>query len=140
MESSLAADLHVELRNRCSEKGISGMQFSDRPTKWAKWLRPLLAVPLALLILSVNGRAADDTQALFKEKCVMCHGADGAGNTPAGKAMKTPDLTGPEMRKESADQFADAIQKGKGKMPAIKNLTAPQVKQLVEYCRQFAKS
>ena len=116
------------------------MQFTHRLTKSARWPRLLLAVPLALLILSVNGRAADDAQALYKEKCVMCHGADGVGNTPAGKAMKAPDLTGPEMRKESADQFADAIQKGKGKMPAIKSLSAAQVKLLADYCRHFGKS
>ena len=102
-------------------------------------MRILFVIPVALLIFSFSGWAADDAGALYKEKCVACHGADGKGATPAGKAMKAPDLTGPEVRKETDDQFADAIQKGKGKMPAIKSLNPAQVKQLVEYCRHFGK-
>lgn len=104
----------------------------------AGWLFALLL--LVLFMCSSNLRAADDAQALFKAKCAMCHGADGTGQTPAGKAMKAPDLSSPEMRKETDEQFADAIQKGKGKMPAMKTLTPPQVKELVEYCRHFGKS
>src|SRR5690242_17313487 len=102
--------------------------------------KTLFALPIALVLFAGPGRAADDPQALFKEKCAACHGPDGAGKTPAGKAMKAPDLTAPEMRKETDDQFADAIQKGKGKMPAMKSLSAAQVKQLVDYCRHFGKS
>lgn len=97
------------------------------------------ALPLAVLIFAGTGRAADDAQALFKQKCATCHGADGVGNTPAGKAMKAPDLTSAEAKKESDAQFSDAIEKGKGKMPAIKGLSAAQVKELVAYCRQLAK-
>jgi mono/diheme cytochrome c family protein len=102
--------------------------------------KSLWALPLALLVFSATGRAADDASALYKEKCTACHGPDGTGKTPAGKAMKAPDFTSPEMKKETDDQFADAIQKGKGKMPAIKTLNAVQVKQLVDYCRHFGKS
>ena len=102
--------------------------------------KSLLALPLALLIVSATGRAADDPQALYKEKCAACHGPDGTGKTPAGKAMKAPDFTSAEMRKETDDQFADAIQKGKGKMPASKTLNTAQVKQLVDYCRHLGKS
>lgn len=101
--------------------------------------KTLLALPLALWIFAAPSRAADDPQALFKEKCAACHGADGAATTPAGKAMKVPDLTSPEMKKESDEAFADAIQKGKGKMPAMKSLSAAQVKELVGYCRRLGK-
>ena len=106
------------------------------PTQWRRFL---LALPIAVLIFAGTGRAADDTQAVFKQKCATCHGADGTGQTPAGKAMKVPDLTTAEMKKVSDAQFADAIEKGKGKMPAIKGLSAAQVKELVAYCRQLGK-
>ncbi|HLK47524.1 MAG TPA: cytochrome c [Bryobacteraceae bacterium] len=102
--------------------------------------KTFLALPLALLIFSAAGRAADDAQGLFKEKCAACHGPDGTAKTPAGKAMKVPDLTAPEMKKESDEAFSDAIQKGKGKMPAMKSLSGAQVKELVEYCRRLGKS
>ena len=101
--------------------------------------KSLLALPLAFLLFAATGLAADDAQAVFKQKCAACHGVDGTGSTPAGKAMKAPDLTGAEMKKESDAVFADAIEKGKGKMPAMKSLTPAQVKELVAYCRQFGK-
>ena len=101
--------------------------------------KSLLALPIAFLLFAATGLAADDAQALYKQKCAACHGADGTGNTPAGKAMKAPDLTGAEMKKESDAAFADAIEKGKGKMPAMKGLSPAQVKELVEYCHHLGK-
>ena len=38
------------------------------------------------LFLSASMRA-DDAASTFKAKCAGCHGPDGKGNTPAGKAV-----------------------------------------------------
>ena len=35
----------------------------------------------------------------YKAKCLMCHAADGTGNSPAGKAMKAPPFTDPTIMK-----------------------------------------
>ncbi len=70
----------------------------------------------------------------------MCHGADGAGNTPAGKAMGAKSFKDPEVVKETDAQMLDLIQNGRKKMPAQKNnLKAADMQALVRYIRQLQK-
>ena len=49
----------------------------------------------------------------------MCHGADGLGNTPAGKAMKARPFNSPDVLKESDADLIAIIKNGKNKMPAF---------------------
>lgn len=108
--------------------------------RWCNWLgAALLTVLLLIFLFPINTRAADEAESLFKAKCATCHAADGSGNTPIGRSMKAPDLGSQDVQKESDDKLAEVIQKGKGKMPAVKNLTADQVKQLVALVRGLAK-
>ena len=98
------------------------------------------AVVVALVVLVSRPVLADNPgEATYKAKCAMCHGADGKGETPTGKAMKVKDFASEDVRKQSDADLGDAISKGKGKMPAYKTLTAEQVKDLVGYVRSFAK-
>jgi mono/diheme cytochrome c family protein len=70
---------------------------------------------------------------VYKSKCAMCHGADGTGNTPAGKAMKVPSFVG--LKVSEADMIA-ITKNGKGKMPAYTGkLTDAQIKGTVDYIR-----
>ena len=46
------------------------------------------AIGLIVLIPGVTSLAQSTGADTYKAKCQMCHGADGLGNTPAGKAMK----------------------------------------------------
>jgi cytochrome c6 len=100
----------------------------------------VIAVVLALVLLT-SGRAIADNpgEATYKAKCAMCHGADGKGGTPTGKAMKVRDFASEDVQKQSDADLGDAISKGKGKMPAYKTLTAEQVRDLVGYVRSFGK-
>jgi mono/diheme cytochrome c family protein len=82
-------------------------------------------------------RTADKAEATYKAKCAMCHGADGKGETPTGKAMKVNDFASETVQRMSDADLTDAI--AKGKMPAFKTLTADQVKDLVAYVRSFGK-
>lgn len=78
--------------------------------------------------------------ALFKSKCVMCHGPDGSGNTPIGKAIGTPDLRSAQVQKLSDAQLSAIIIKGKGKMPAFgSSLSKSQTDALVAFIRSLAK-
>jgi mono/diheme cytochrome c family protein len=48
-------------------------------------------------LLSAPARTDDKTAALFKQKCAVCHGADGKGDTPAGTSTKVRSLADPEV-------------------------------------------
>src|SRR5258705_4449930 len=61
--------------------------------------------------------AAADAAATYKAKCAMCHGADGKGDTPAGKKMGAHDFASPEVQKLSDAELVTIIAKGKNKMP-----------------------
>jgi mono/diheme cytochrome c family protein len=70
--------------------------------------------------------AQDSGADTFKTKCLMCHGADGTGNTPAGKAFKAASLKDPMVVTKS----------GKDKMPSFKDkLTDDQIKAVIAYIR-----
>jgi cytochrome c6 len=101
-----------------------------------------MAFGLALTVVSLaaNSAKADNTaEATYKAKCQMCHGPDGKGETPTGKAMKAKDFALEDVQKMSDADLSAGISAGKGKMPAFKTLTPEQVKDLVAYVRAFAK-
>lgn len=76
---------------------------------------------------------------VYKSKCAMCHGPDGAG-TSTGKAMGATPLGGAAVQAKSDADLAGEIENGKGKMPAYKGkLTDAQVKDLVAYIRTLKK-
>ena len=100
------------------------------------------AVALASLALTLAPLAhADDASAkLYQSKCVACHGADGAGNTPGGKALKVVAFSDPEVQKQSDADLTTIIAKGKNKMPAYeKSLKPDEIKGLVAYVRELGK-
>lgn len=109
----------------------------------ARMVRSIGKIFLAAVVLALFwGPAvrADDGAATFKAKCVMCHGADGAGTTPVGKSMKIRDLGSAEVQAQTDAQLSGIVTNGKNKMPAYKGkLTDDQIKGLVAYIRQFAK-
>jgi len=87
-----------------------------------------------------SANADDKSAALYKQKCAACHGVDGKGETPTGKAMKVRSFADPEVAKISDDELASAIEKGKGKMPAYgKSLKPDEIKAMVAYIRSMAK-
>jgi mono/diheme cytochrome c family protein len=101
---------------------------------------------LGLLLFAATGvfattaRAQTGGEALYKGKCVACHGADGKGDTAVGKANKVRDLGSADVQKQSDDEVAGIISNGKGKMPAYgKSLKAEQIKDLVAYIRSLKK-
>ena len=99
-----------------------------------------LAIFLTIAI-SASTATAQDVASLYKAKCVMCHGADGKGATPAGKTTGVRSFAAPDVQKESDAELTKITEKGKAKMPAYENkLTAAQVKDLVAYVRDLGKA
>jgi cytochrome c6 len=120
------------------------MNFSIKEVKKVVIATMALSI-LALVILfqgssQAAGTTAGDGGETYKAKCVTCHGADGTGNTAAGKAMKVRDLTSADVQGQTDAQLYDIIAKGKGKMPAYeKPLGADKCKELVAYIRTLKK-
>jgi mono/diheme cytochrome c family protein len=76
----------------------------------------------------------------YKAKCAMCHAADGSGNTPAGKSMKVPPFSSPDLVKMSDADLIAVTKNGKGKMPAYAGkLTDAQIKDVIAYIRTLQK-
>jgi len=75
--------------------------------------------------------------AMFRTKCAMCHGQDGAGSA-VGKSMNVPDLRSPVVQKSSDAELAQLIANGKAGMPAFKgSLSADQIHDLVTHIRSL---
>jgi len=102
----------------------------------------VLGVGTFLLIFTLAlqaGPAPDAGGDLFKQKCAMCHGADGKGYA----ALKTPDFTDPKVQASLTDEeITKTIKNGKTgtAMPPFKDsLSDDQIKSLVAYLRSLKK-
>ena len=92
----------------------------------------------ALLSVGVAGACAQDAADLYKTKCQACHGADGKGDTPAGKKLGVKDFHSPEVAKMSDQELFAITKNGKDKMPPYdKKLTDEQIKELIKYIRSL---
>ena|SRR5438105_15474151 len=95
---------------------------------------------LLTIMLSSAALAQDGAAGLWKTKCQACHGADGKGDTAAGKKLGAHDLNSAEVQKMTDAQFLEVMQKGKNKMPAYEGkLKMEEMKSLVAYVRDLAK-
>lgn len=92
---------------------------------------------LGLLLAAALPAAADDSEALYKSKCQMCHGADGKGS-PAGQKMGVRDFHSPEVAKESDADLVKITKEGKAKMPKFEGkLTDDQINGLIKFIRSL---
>ena len=106
-----------------------------------KKLVTILAICIVVVAPSAfAGGGGSDGAAIYKAKCAMCHGPDGAGQTPMGKNMKLRDLRSAEVQKQTDAELTKWIADGKGKMPAYKGkLTPADIDALVGYIRSIKK-
>jgi cytochrome c6 len=96
-------------------------------------LRSTLLLSALLVFPAVTGAGEPpvDGQQLYERKCLACHGADGAGDKPLGRAMAVPDLRTSEMTEAEIEKV---ILDGRGRMTAYRRrLTGDQVEQIAEY-------
>jgi len=94
---------------------------------------------LCCLALPSAAQAQSDAAKIYKANCVLCHSADGSGDSATGKAMHAKDLRSEEVQKQSDAELADVITKGRGKMPAFgAKLKPDDVAKLVAYIRSLA--
>jgi mono/diheme cytochrome c family protein len=95
---------------------------------------------LGLSIASCAANAQDSGAATYAAKCQMCHGADGMGATPAGKAMKAIPFNDPQILSKSDADLIAATKAGKGKMPAYAGkLSDGDIKAVIVYIHTLQK-
>ena len=96
-------------------------------------IRTLLLASACAVLTSSFALAAEDGAALYKKRCVGCHGAQGEGKP----AMKAPSLKATSM---DANQIAAHLAKGNpgSKAPhnkAMSGLKPEQTKAIAEYVK-----
>lgn len=110
-------------------------------------MKPRIPFTVAVLVLagftteSFAAPAAEN----WENHCTKCHGADGKGQTKAGRKLKVNDytdaavqakMTDEEIIKATTDGIVD--DNGKEKMKAYKDeLSAEEIKDFIAYIRAF---
>ena len=87
-----------------------------------------------------SATAQSSGQDIYKAKCMMCHGPDGLGNTPAGKLAKIVSYKDPSIVNHSDAELTTIIKTGKNKMPSFATkLSDDQISAVVAYIRSLQK-
>ncbi len=84
--------------------------------------------------------AQSSGEAIYKAKCMNCHGPAGLANSGIGKIMKVKPVTDPSVREMSKAKMIDVTRTGVGRMQGFKSeLTDAQINASVAYFRTFIK-
>lgn len=103
-------------------------------------MKKLTAVALLFVLALAPTMLAADGAAVYKAKCAMCHGPDGAGQTTMGKNMKLRDLGSAAVQAQSDADLTKITSDGKGKMPAYKaKLSAEEITAVIAHIRSMKK-
>ena len=93
-----------------------------------------LAAALAVALAAATALAAEDGAALYKAKCSSCHGPDGKGEVPMGKALKVKSLVGTKLSAAEVEKVSTEGKPGT-KMLAVKGLSAEQQKAIAAFVK-----
>jgi len=100
----------------------------------------IVVLALTMTIATVAAQAEASGSATYTAKCQMCHGSDGMGATPAGKARKAIPFNDPQILNKSYTELFAATKNGKGKMPAYTGkLSDGDIKAVLVYIHTLQK-
>jgi tetratricopeptide (TPR) repeat protein len=154
---------HPDIADGWFYRGMFGMQDGDpqrMKESFARYLKLAPDGPMAAQVKGLlNGSAAPSSQAaarpaadprgLWAAKCASCHGAEGRGDGPLGRALALPDMRSSAWQAAiSDDRVRQAIRQGivrtdgdrSRRMSAFPDLTDGQVEGLVELIRSWQGS
>jgi len=106
---------------------------------------PALATACLTCLLGTATTHAAPVAENWENHCTKCHGADGRGQTKAGKKLQLKDYTDAKAQAEMKDEemikaITDGVldKAGKEKMKSYKaDLSPEEIKDLVDYVRKF---
>jgi cytochrome c553 len=124
--------LSHRLSLRCKKTSIPREDSSMKMTKVAILV---LTIAVALFVLIPSLSWAEDGAALYKAKCAMCHGPDGAGKP----AAKIPSLVSDDAKKKSDADIIKAVQTNPKHAALAKALNDDQLKAIVGAIRDLQK-
>jgi mono/diheme cytochrome c family protein len=103
--------------------------------KMTKIAMLILTVAVVLFVLIPSLSWAEDGAALYKAKCAMCHGPDGAGKP----AVKAPSLVSAEAKAKSDADLIKVVQTNPKHAALAKTLNDSQLKAIVGAVRDLQK-
>ena len=103
--------------------------------KMTKIAMLILTIAVALFILIPSLSWAEDGAALYKAKCAMCHGPDGAGKP----AAKIPSLISDEVKAKADADIIKTVQTNPKHAAVAKSLSDDQLKAVVAAIRDLQK-
>jgi len=108
--------------------------------KSVSWLALLLFVTCCSLLAQESSKSQGGA-AVFKSKCIVCHGVDGTGNTPLGKQLQAANFHSKDVQKLSDAELHKIVHDGQANMPAFADqLSDEEITQVVKYVRQLGKT
>ena len=91
------------------------------------------------MICLAGATAFAQSDATYKAKCAMCHGAAGVPSAGMASAMGIKAASDPSIKSLTVAQMTAVVKSGKGKMKPVAGLTDAQVAEAVATFRSFAK-
>ena len=75
---------------------------------------------------------------IFRNRCAVCHGLDGSGDTTLGKKLKIPDLRSEKVQRLTDDDLIKVVTDGMGEMPSFKKkLSRDSIYQVIGHIRKL---
>ena len=90
----------------------------------------------ALLVLAVAPVHAQEGKALYEESCARCHGSDGQGDTPIGRAMKVPALAEVDFGADPAALVARVLRESPKHASVASKVDAQEIAAIAAYIEQ----
>ena len=105
-----------------------------------KWGLLFLIAYIGCSVSAQDKKEASYGASIFKEKCALCHGVNGSGDTPLGKQLKAADLRGKTVRQMSDSELHRLVRDGRGNMPPYSDqLSSERIDQVVKYVRTLGE-
>ncbi len=110
-----------------------------RRISWAVFMALMFSLPV--LVLGMTSDQVAKGKAVYLKRCKMCHGADGSGNPAIAKMLGAQfhPMSSEYIQKKTDEEIKTTIQKGKGKMAAIRGVSDQEIADVIAYLRSLKK-